>query len=197
MGRPRKDAFDEATVLRVLRAAEKTFGERGFADARLEDIAADAGIRRPSLLYHFGSKAKLYSAVVQRAFEEIRSAVGEALSLDSNYEETVVRTTRALVDLEKQHRALLGVVLRTLLDPRAESRDLVMCEFVPIIDMLVAYVEQHGRDRVGSLPVRPAISQLVISHLARAAMSDQADRIWGVDDHTEALARALLAPPRS
>lgn len=196
MGRPRKDAFDEATVLRVLRAAERTFGERGFAHARLEDIAADAGIRRPSLLYHFGSKARLYREVVQRAFEEIRSAVGVALAQDSSYEETVVRTTRALVELEQKHRALLGVVLRTVLDPRAEARDLVMSEFVPLVDMLVAYVEEHGRDRVGDLPVRALVNQLVFSHLARAAMGDQAPQIWGEDDHTETLARALLAPPR-
>ena len=192
MGRPRKDAFDEATVLRVLRAAEQTFGARGFAEARLEDIAAEAGIRRPSLLYHFGSKAHLYREVVRRAFEEIRTAIAEALATEGDYETRVIRTTRAMLELEQQHRALLGVVLRTLLDPRAECRDLVVNEFVPIIDVLSGYVTENAPPEIARLPIRGAISQLIISHLARAAMGDQAAQIWGDDDDTEALTRALL-----
>jgi hypothetical protein len=91
---------------------------------------------------------------------------------------------------------LLGVVLRTLLEPRAESRDLVISHFVPVIDMLVGYVQEHGKEYIEGVPVRAAILQLIMTHLARAAMADQAESVWGRGDHTEAVTRALLVRAR-
>ena len=63
MGRPRKDAIKVPTKLRILTSAETHFGEFGYDSASLADIASSAGIRRASLLYHYGSKEKLYLAV--------------------------------------------------------------------------------------------------------------------------------------
>ncbi|MGH7287017.1 MAG: TetR family transcriptional regulator, partial [Myxococcota bacterium] len=44
----------------ILAAAEAVFAERGFAAARLEDVAARVGIRRASIVYHFRDKRELY-----------------------------------------------------------------------------------------------------------------------------------------
>ena len=53
MARPRLVSIKIPTRVRILSAAEARFGAAGFAEASLADIAADAGIRRASLLYHF------------------------------------------------------------------------------------------------------------------------------------------------
>ena len=68
MGRPPASRFEIDTPTRILDAAEHAFAIAGLAGARLADIAGAAGIRRPSLLYHFSSKERLYGAVVERAF---------------------------------------------------------------------------------------------------------------------------------
>ena len=70
MPRPKHNANAIPTEERILAAAEQIFGEQGFERSRLEDIAAVAGIRRPSLLYHFKSKCKLsvcYSTMMVKA----------------------------------------------------------------------------------------------------------------------------------
>jgi len=56
------------TRAEILAAAERHFAERGFEAARLEDIAADVGIRRAAIFYYFGDKEELYAAVLDEVF---------------------------------------------------------------------------------------------------------------------------------
>jgi len=56
------------TRAEIVAAAERHFAERGFQDTRLGDIAADVGIRRASISYHFADKQELYAAVLKTLF---------------------------------------------------------------------------------------------------------------------------------
>jgi TetR/AcrR family transcriptional regulator len=57
------------TRAEIVAAAERHFAERGFESARLEDIAADVGIRRAAIFYYFRDKEELYSAVLDEIFQ--------------------------------------------------------------------------------------------------------------------------------
>ena len=50
----------------LLRAAGRLFGERGYAGTRLDDVAAAAGVTKPIVYRHFGSKKALYLALLDR-----------------------------------------------------------------------------------------------------------------------------------
>jgi TetR/AcrR family transcriptional regulator len=60
----------DSSQARILEAARGEFAQRGFPAARLQDIAERAGIKHPTLLYHFGSKERLYAAVIEQAMED-------------------------------------------------------------------------------------------------------------------------------
>lgn len=54
----------EANVQRILDAALSVFATEGFAGARIDAIAARAGLSKPNLLYYFRTKQELYRAAL-------------------------------------------------------------------------------------------------------------------------------------
>lgn len=61
--RRRKDARPQEIVT----AAMEVFAERGFAAARLEEVAARAGVSKGTLYLYFPSKDELFKAVIRAA----------------------------------------------------------------------------------------------------------------------------------
>lgn len=197
MGRPRKDAFDEETTVRVLRAAAQAFAEHGFNRARLEDIAAEASIRRSSLLYHFGSKEELYLQVVDGAFGEIAMAMTRGMEGGRSFESKVEATVDELLGVAQTQGEALAIVLRAMMSPGSAGHDAVGKRFAKLVDQLERFVRKAGGRRLPkTLPVRAILMQLVVSHLARSAMGDLGDRLWGGENATRQVARVLLLGKR-
>lgn len=60
----------------IILAAEKVFGTVGFRNAKMDDIAAEAGITKVTLYAYFQSKENLYMAITFKGFQAL---------VDSNY----------------------------------------------------------------------------------------------------------------
>jgi AcrR family transcriptional regulator len=71
----------ERTSEQILKAATEEFTEHGFAGARVDAIAARAGINKRMLYHYYGNKDDLFLAVMENAYAEIRSHEHE-LELD-------------------------------------------------------------------------------------------------------------------
>src|SRR5256714_6948155 len=77
----RKPKAPEANRARMIAAAIDEFAARGFKGAAMDAIAGRTHTTRALINYYFGSKEKLYIAVLERVYAEIREAEGE-LDLD-------------------------------------------------------------------------------------------------------------------
>lgn len=64
----------------IMDIAARQFRARGYAAVSLRDIATEAGMRTPSLYYHFPSKDDLVIAVMNRGIAVVREAVTAALA---------------------------------------------------------------------------------------------------------------------
>lgn len=73
-----------ATRERLLAAARRLFGERGYEATSIESVLEASGVARGALYHHFESKAELFDAVLVDVLVEIaeRSAAAAAGSKD-------------------------------------------------------------------------------------------------------------------
>jgi TetR/AcrR family transcriptional regulator len=69
-GTSRRQTRSRETRATILAAAEQAFATAGPAGARIDDIAATAGVNKALLYYYFKSKGGLYEAVLEDHFHE-------------------------------------------------------------------------------------------------------------------------------
>ncbi len=78
------------TMADILAVATHEFSEKGFAGARVDDIAEAMRTSKRMIYYYFGSKEGLYLAVLEEAYRRIRRIEGE-LQLDDLAPEDALR----------------------------------------------------------------------------------------------------------
>src|SRR5689334_9466444 len=78
---PRKPAAEEVDArARILAAAAEVFAEIGPAGARVDEIAARAGVNKAMLYYHVGDKDKLYATVLTNTVDRVPPALHAAIA---------------------------------------------------------------------------------------------------------------------
>ena len=65
MRRTRSESMEENRG-KLITAARKAFAEKGFADASMDALTAEAGLTRGALYHNFGDKRGLFAAVVNQ-----------------------------------------------------------------------------------------------------------------------------------
>lgn len=69
VAKPAKSRIAETNTEKILDAALSVFARFGLQGARLDQIAAQAEMSKPNLLYYFPSKTALYKAVLKRTLD--------------------------------------------------------------------------------------------------------------------------------
>ena len=121
----------------MLHVATVAFAERGVAGTSLDGLAAELGVTKQTILYHFGSKGRLIEAVLAQAAEDLAVQLEAAVAHSEPGWPTVEAIVRASFGLAVRRPELLGVLRETsrLGSPWSESAlDLLQ----PLIDRALA-----------------------------------------------------------
>ncbi len=93
----------QETRKRILDAASQVFARRGYGQATVEEIAAEAGVSNGALYHHFASKEELFRAIVEEHLHEHKIELG-ALFPVSSFREAIERFAAYwLRHLETEH----------------------------------------------------------------------------------------------
>ena len=114
----------EDRTRQLLEVAEEVFAERGIAAASMDEIAERAGITKPVLYDHFGSKDGLLAAVIARAGAELGAAVEGAVSGAQAADEALAEGLRAYFIFMQKHRAAWLALLNETATNSAGARAL-------------------------------------------------------------------------
>jgi len=85
----KKEACPTADL--ILEAATRVFIRKGFAGARMEEIARESGMNRALLHYYFQSKERLFNIIFERHFKLIQTGLGEIFISDDSVEGKIRR----------------------------------------------------------------------------------------------------------
>jgi len=169
----RKPKAPEANRAQIIGAAIDEFASRGFKGASMDAIAARTHTTRALINYYFGSKEKLYIAVLERVYAEIREAEGE---LDLEHvapDEAIRRIVEFTYNYYLEHEGFVRLVVA---ENQARGRHLKKSKAMrslnrPIIDTLARVLERGQRAGgfradVDAAEIHKAIAALGIFNVA-------------------------------
>jgi AcrR family transcriptional regulator len=134
----RKPKAPAANRARIIDAAIDEFAARGFKGASMDAIAARTHTTRALINYYFGAKQKLYIAVLEQVYAEIREAESE---LDLEHLAPVDAVRRIVEFTYRYYIAHEGFVRLVVAENQARGRQLKKSRAMrtlnrPIIDRI-------------------------------------------------------------
>ena len=133
---PRREAPSAREAL--LGAAVAEFARKGFAGARVDVIAQEAGVNKQLVYHYFGSKQGLYQAALERVYEQIRASERE-LSLDAlEPPEAMARLVGFSFDYLTEHPEFIALLADENRQQGSHIRSSVRLQKMhsPLVDML-------------------------------------------------------------
>ena len=78
----------------IFESAIKIFSESGYRGATMDDIAANAGLVKGTLYYHFASKEEIFNFIVEEGLKILQNQVSEVQYLNVGPIEKLVKICR-------------------------------------------------------------------------------------------------------
>lgn len=187
--------MDQAdTKARSIAAALKLFAGKGFYGASMDHIARELGLTKQALIHHFGTKEKLYGAVLQQISDNLMAQLPAADAPADAFTEAVMAVhTHTLA-----HPDATQLLMRELLDNRRRAAQAGTWYLRPFLERLNALLRQdpawaktpaassaaHVYQLLGAIKYF-AVSQTTLAHMysadtahtTRAAFTAQLTRL--------------------
>jgi TetR/AcrR family transcriptional regulator len=211
---PRTKPVIEPSRERILAAAAEVFASQGFAGARVDEIAAGAGINKAMLYYHVGDKEDLYKAVLLDTIQRGLAPLRVAVAAHDSPSEKIQAILDTLAAFGSSHPVFVPIILREIASGGQTLPDEMLMEmsalFRVVAEVLAEGVSQ-GRFRrtdpllthvtlvgsmmflVASQPVRERLARKTGLPLTSHSSTDLARHVGGL--FLEGLATRKLRKP--
>jgi AcrR family transcriptional regulator len=113
----------EATRRAVLAAARASFGQKGYAQTSVDEIADAARVTKGAVYHHFASKEALFRAVLAEAEIEVEARAAEVLDPAVPPIDQIVARVNAYLDaaLDEELRQIVLIDAPVVVGPESED----------------------------------------------------------------------------
>lgn len=163
----------DRTRAEILEIATHEFADKGYAGARVDEIAAKTRTTKRMIYYYFGGKESLYIAVLERAYAGIR-ALEQQLDVDHLAPDEAIRQLAGLTfDHHEAHPDFIRLVS---IENIHHAQHLMRSEILsgladPALDVLTRILGRGAdaglfRDDVDAVDVHMTISSFCVFRIA-------------------------------
>lgn len=115
---------------RILQKAMELFAARGYEATSVREICEAAGLTKPTLYHHFGSKEGVYRSLVEGTLAAFRDELAEVLEAAGSGRQRLRRFARRYFERARAQRPLMRLVFSLVHSPPTSA---------PAIDCTVYY----------------------------------------------------------
>ena len=145
------------TTDRILDAAVRSFGGRGFEATSLDDLAGELGVTKQTILYWFPSKAALLEAVIDRTAADLAGALERSLEQAGPGWDKIRALVDAVLRIGLRQPELLGLLREvSRLGPPATDR------MTAVLDPLVQRARSFLEAEMAAGRMRPTDARLLL-----------------------------------
>ena len=184
-------AREAATEERILDAARVVFLRDGTAGARMQEIAAEAGVNQALLHYYFRTKERLSTAVFQQVASRIFPALAQTLGAETSLDEKIDQLIGIYLENLLRNQFVPGYVISELHHHPERVQQLLAgamgADPQVVMPALLKTLERQINERVRHGTMRPIKPQQFVMNLISLCVFPFAARpmlsiIFGMDD---------------
>jgi AcrR family transcriptional regulator len=196
----------EARPGEIVDAALEVFAEKGFATAKLDDIARKAGISKATLYLYFDTKEEIFRAVARAAVASLLEALGsQAEGTDPPFAELVPQLLSRAAHMMEGGRvpAIARMVIgesRNFPDLARIWHDDVVASVVRIVTGIIARAQARGEVAPGNPRLHafslmgPMVMAMLFREVFGGVAANPLDLQALANQHARTALRGLLMP---
>lgn len=166
---------------KIIQAAGLIFSQKGFHQARMDEIAEAAGVAKGTLYYNYNSKSKLFGATVTQGLNRIMETIEKELESDLPFIDHLHAIITTLIRLYVANKEVTRIYANEL---SAGIDTQVLAEIRTVREKFTAFVEAQltiGQEKGYLKDLPPRLSAVAVIGLIDTLCShfiehpDQAD----------------------
>jgi len=125
----------------IFESAMKVFSKNGYSGATMDSIAADAGVAKGTLYYHFKSKEEIFKYIIEEGMNIIRKNIEEESKNEKNPLNKIKIVCKVQWGLVYENRDFFKVVMSQLWGQEIRQLELREC-----VRKYVVYIQSYLDD---------------------------------------------------
>lgn len=199
---PPKTRIQRKNTEAILNAALEVFSRQGFRGSTLDQIATEAGLSKPNLLYYYPSKEAIHVTLLSRLMDTWLDPLRE-MDAQGDPVEEILGYVRRKVELSRDYPRESRLFAQEIIQGAPRMQAALETDLKPLVDEKTAIIRQWiAQGRIASIDPYHLIFSIwaLTQHYAdfdvqvRAVLGPGHDPLEEAQGFLEAMFRKLLVP---